>query len=196
MKKGFEVETVLAGNAALACLELFAPNLVIVDAASMRTSGRRICSTLRQVNVSLPILLIVDNDHFENQLGNANVVLAWPCTLQKIINRMRSFLPANENTIYSRGPIRLDLQERRVQCLGLQASLTPQLFKLLKVLMDHAGEVIERADLFRQVWGTEYTADTRTLDVHISWLRRVIEIDPRRPRFLKTVRKAGYRLDV
>ncbi len=62
--------------------------------------------------------------------------------------------------------------------------------------MEHPGEVVERESLFRQVWETEYTADTRTLDVHISWLREVLETDPRHPRFLKTVRGVGYRLDV
>jgi DNA-binding response OmpR family regulator len=62
--------------------------------------------------------------------------------------------------------------------------------------MKHAGEVVEREDLFRRVWNTEYTADTRTLDVHISWLRQAIEEDPRNPRFLKTIRGVGYRLDV
>jgi DNA-binding response OmpR family regulator len=62
--------------------------------------------------------------------------------------------------------------------------------------MEHRGEVIERENLFSQVWETQYTVDTRTLDVHVSWLREAIEIDPRRPRFLKTIRGVGYRLDV
>jgi DNA-binding response OmpR family regulator len=195
-KKGFEVETVTAGNAALACMALFAPTMIIVDAASMRTSGRRICNAIRQADARLPIILIVGQDYSENQTGNANVVLGWPCTLQKLFNRMRTFLPADEKTIYCRGPIRLDLQGRRVDCLGAQASLTPVLVRLLKILMDHAGEVIGRRELFRRVWDTEFTADTRTLDVHISWLRQAIEIDPHEPRFLKTVRGVGYRLDM
>jgi DNA-binding response OmpR family regulator len=62
--------------------------------------------------------------------------------------------------------------------------------------MQHAGEVLEREDIFRKVWNTEYTEDTRTLDVHISWLRQALEQDPRKPQFLKTVRGVGYRLDV
>jgi DNA-binding response OmpR family regulator len=64
------------------------------------------------------------------------------------------------------------------------------------MLMENTGEVLERKNLFRRVWKTEYTGDTRTLDVHISWLRRAIEHDPRRPRFLKTIRGVGYRLDI
>jgi len=62
--------------------------------------------------------------------------------------------------------------------------------------MEHRGEVIERKKLFSQVWETNYTDDTRTLDVHVSWLRRAIEADPEKPKFLKTVRGVGYRLDV
>jgi DNA-binding response OmpR family regulator len=83
-----------------------------------------------------------------------------------------------------------------VRCQGRETHLTPRLVELLQILMQHPGEVIERDGLFRQVWKTEYTRDTRTLDVHISWLRRVLEADPRRPRFLKTIRGVGYRLDV
>ena len=67
---------------------------------------------------------------------------------------------------------------------------------LRQQLLQHRGEVIEREELFKQVWDTNYTGDTRTLDVHISWLRRAIEMDPNHPRFLHTVRGVGYRLDV
>ena len=62
--------------------------------------------------------------------------------------------------------------------------------------MRRHGEVVQREELFRKVWNTEYTGDTRTLDVHISWLRQAIEQDPRNPEYLKTIRGVGYRLDV
>jgi DNA-binding response OmpR family regulator len=88
------------------------------------------------------------------------------------------------------------MEQRRVRCLGKKSRLTPRLVSLLRNLMEHPGVVIERAELFKQVWDTEYTADTRTLDVHVSWLREAIEVDPRQPRFLKTIRGVGYRLDV
>ena len=94
------------------------------------------------------------------------------------------------------GPVRLDVEKRIVRCLDKQTRLTPRLMRLLKTLMERKGEVVERKALFSQVWETDYTDDTRTLDVHISWLRRAIEVDPEAPKFLKTIRGVGYRLDV
>jgi DNA-binding response OmpR family regulator len=67
---------------------------------------------------------------------------------------------------------------------------------ILRILMQHPGEVVERGELFRQVWATEWAEDTRTLDVHVSWLRKALEEDPRNPQFLKTIRGVGYRLDI
>jgi DNA-binding response OmpR family regulator len=90
----------------------------------------------------------------------------------------------------------LDLEHRRVRALGKNARLTPRLATLLQILLQHRGEVIVREELFKKVWDTNYTGDTRTLDVHISWLRRAIELDPNHPKFLHTVRGVGYRLDV
>jgi DNA-binding response OmpR family regulator len=94
------------------------------------------------------------------------------------------------------GPIRLDLEKRRVRCLGKSTKLTPRLVVLLNLLMEKHGEVVEREPLFKKAWETNYTGDTRTLDVHISWLRRAIELDPENPKFLKTIRGVGYRLDI
>jgi DNA-binding response OmpR family regulator len=79
--------------------------------------------------------------------------------------------------------------------MGHEARLTPRMTHLLQVLLLHAGEAVERQNLFSEVWDTKYTADTRTLDVHISWLREALEENPRQPQFLKTIRGVGYRLD-
>jgi DNA-binding response OmpR family regulator len=67
---------------------------------------------------------------------------------------------------------------------------------LLKILMDHPGEVVEREKLFCEAWETNYTGDTRSLDVHMSWLRQAIEENPRHPKYIKTIRGVGYRLDL
>src|SRR5512140_704564 len=195
-KKGFTVESVPNGNAALARLAATVPHLVIVDAASMRTSGKRICQSLRQHTATLPVVLVLAEEPDATEKGIANVVLVQPFTLQKLINRIRPLIPAESRDVLSAGPLQLDVEQRIVRCGIRQARLTPRLVVLLKILMEHPGELIDRKELFRQVWDTAYTVDTRTLDVHISWLRQAVEEDPRHPRYLKTVRGAGYRLDV
>jgi DNA-binding response OmpR family regulator len=124
------------------------------------------------------------------------VVLHLPFTARKLLNRIIPLLPADETQILHAGPIRLNLRLKKVRCKGREARLTPRLVRLLQILMEHSGEMLRREDLFREVWNTAYVGDTRTLDVHISWLREAIEEDPRRPRFIKTVRGVGYRLDI
>jgi len=195
-KKGFIVEMVSSGSEALTRLNhSFLPDAAVVNAASLRTSGKRICHSLRGKCKDLPILLVLDPDR-EIEKVDADVVLSLPFTAQKLSNRIRHLLPGDSKSSIHAGPVRLDMEKRTVRCQGKQARLTPRLVRLLKILIDHQGEVIERRDLFSKVWETDYTEDTRTLDVHVSWLRRAIEADPESPKFLKTVRGVGYRLDI
>src|SRR5450759_479445 len=196
IKKGYQVESVPNGTAAMKRLTEVDPDLVVVDAASLRTSGKRICQTIRKELDGLPIVLLMSKTQEPIDKVDADVVLTLPFTVQKLINRFRPLLPPEEKDLLHIGLIRLNLQQKQVRCLGKQVRLTPRLVSPLRLLMEHHGEVMERELLFKLVWETEYTEDTRTLDVHISWLRHAIEMDPRHPRFLKTVRGVGYRLDI
>ena len=195
-KKDYWVEVASTGSAALARLVEVDPDLVIVNAASFRTSGKRICREIRDRANGLPIMLITKPN--QTILGEtaANVVLELPFTSRKLLNRIAPLLPGDGDNVLHIGYIRLDLERKRVRCQGREGRLTPRLTHLLQVLMQHAGEVVERQKLFSEVWDTKYTLDTRTLDVHISWLRAALEEDPREPQFLKTIRGVGYRLDV
>lgn len=197
-RKGYQVEIVSNGSEALARLKDEMVDLIIVNAASMRTSGRRICQSIRSKAANMRILLITDsnsNEHLEKE-NLVDVVLSLPFTPQKLINRIRPLLPVEPKDVVQTGALQLDPVQRRVRIGSRQASLTPRLVTLLKLLMDHHGEVVERDQLFRTVWDTDYIEDTRTLDVHISWLRQAIEEDPRNPVYIKTVRGVGYRLDI
>lgn len=194
-KKEYLVEIVPTGNAALARLVEIDPDLVVVNAASMRSSGKRICNEIRAKSDELPIVLIVSPEHANSGVASANVILELPFTSRKLLNRIAPLLPGNGKNILHVGLIRLDLELKRVRCLGREARLTPRLTHLLHVLLLHSGEAVKRQRLFSEVWETQYTADTRTLDVHISWLREAIEENPRQPQFLKTIRGVGYRLD-
>jgi DNA-binding response OmpR family regulator len=195
-KKGFEVTLVSNGGKAISCLDDgMKPDVIVVNAATLRTSGKRICQSLREKATKLPILLIPDPDR-DVEITVADVSLSLPFTVQKLSNRVRHLIPSDGKNSIHVGPIRLDVEKRMVRCAGKQSRLTPRLIRLLQILMDHRGEAVERKSLFSKVWETNYTDDTRTLDVHISWLRHAIEEDPDHPKYLKTVRGVGYRLDV
>jgi DNA-binding response OmpR family regulator len=195
-KKEYDIETAQTGSAAVARLKEYDPDMVVVNAASLRTSGKRICCELRQEVNGLPVLLISNPEQPLTDDSCAHAVLSQPFTLRKLLNAMNNLLPGDGKLLLHVGPVRLDLEKRRVRCQGREHRLTPRLAKLLQILIQKPGVVIEREDLFRQVWQTEYTGDTRTLDVHISWLREAIEQDPRNPKFLRTIRGVGYRFDV
>lgn len=194
-KKGFTVVTAKSGSDAISKLNKTSADLVVVNAASLRSSGVRICRSLRDKKDKLPIILILASRKTVAK-NTADVILNLPFTVQKLSNRITPLLPGDGKDVIQAGAIRLDTERRRVRCLGKNAKLTPRLVALLKTLIEHQGEVVEREQLFKEVWETDYTGDTRTLDVHVSWLRRAIELDPLEPKFLKTIRGFGYRLDV
>lgn len=195
-KKGYVIETVPTGKAALERMVEVCADIVVVNAASLRTSGKRICQTIREQLNGMPILLIAEQDRPVAKEVEADVVLNLPFTVRKLVNRINPLLPSDEENLLQVGSISLDIANKRVRCEKKEARLTPRLARLLTIFLQHPGEVLEREHLFREIWKTEYTGDTRTLDVHISWLRQAIEENPRKPRFLKTIRGVGYRLDI
>ncbi len=194
-KKGFDLRVAKSGTQALAQLKDADPDILVVNAASMRSSGIRICKKLQEQDASTPIILIIAPDKKVSD-DAATLVLRHPFTIQKLTNRIKPLLPSDGKNTLQTGAIRLDLDRKRVRCLGQNTRLTPRLVMLLQTLMESPGEVVEREELFKKVWETDYIGDTRTLDVHISWLRKAIEPDPTKPKFLRTIRGVGYRLDV
>lgn len=195
-KKDFKVDMAGSGKEALDRLARKRPTLVVVDAASMHSSGTRICMSIREMMDGMPIMLIREEGMEEEDLECANVVLSLPFTSRKLINRIKPLLPAKEEDLTILGPIRLDTRNKHVRCNGRKTALTPRLMHLLTMLMDKPGKVIERETLFKKVWNTDYTGDTRTLDVHISWLRQALEVDAKKPELLVTQRGVGYKLDI
>jgi len=124
-------------------------------------------------------------------------VLVLPFTIRKLLNRIKALGTPQDDNLMRAGALTLypDLQVVRIEGSKPQP-LTPNLTALLKILMQHPGQVLARDTLFRRVWQTDYVEDTRTLDVHICWLRQKIEANPKKPQRLKTVRGVGFRLDI
>jgi DNA-binding response OmpR family regulator len=189
-KRKYQVTTARSGREALDLFPSMRPDLLVLHAASLRTSGNRLSRRLREKHT--PILLIARELPSPTR-ENADEILVLPFTLRKLANRIDKMVGAGDRRI-KKGPLVLDLEYQYLQCNGNRADLTPLNMRLLQVLMEHPGEVLERDYLFRTVWETSYTGDTRSLDVHISWLRRALGAEYQD--LLKTVRGVGYRLDV
>ncbi len=162
----------------------------------MKTSGTRLCRSVRATLDGVPIVLLAPQGTRMDPGNGASLTLVHPFTPRKLLNRVSRLLPGDENFSLELGPIKLNLAQRKVRCRGTDYRLTPKQARLLEVFMHNAGRLMTREALIRQVWHTDYTGDTRTLDVHISWLRRSIEENPKHPTLLKTIRGMGYRLDL
>ena len=194
-QRGYRVLAVLTGKAALEQALVCGPDVTVLNAASMGASGTRILGSLRERLGSRPIL-VIQNGHLGERSLPADQVLQLPFTIRKLENRLRQLLPCEGAHLLKAGRVALDLTEQTVQVgRGRRVHLTPLAAGVLKELLAHAGEVVPRERLFCRVWQTDYTGDTRTLDVHISWLRKALEKDPAKPRHIRTIRGVGYRLD-
>jgi DNA-binding response OmpR family regulator len=196
VKKGYQVSYTRNGKDSHDILSTEDFDVIVIDAASLRTNGTRICTDLKNIKPQIPIILIVPHNTILNGNIDARSVLELPFTAQKLINRIKSFQPDVPKYLRIAGPIQLNLQTNYITCNGREAQATPRVVALLKNLIENKGLILDRESLFKKVWSTDYLGDTRSLDVHISWLRKVIEDDPRTPVLLLTIRGVGYKLDL
>jgi DNA-binding response OmpR family regulator len=196
LRKGYTVLQVNSGGDGLVSLNGFRPDVIVINAASLRTNGLRICSWYHNRLPSIPVILIVAEDEPIADADSVNVIMHLPFTVQKLVNRLRSFEQTFNQDILVRGPLQLNPKTRMVTYYDKSTYLTPRLTLLLQVFMQNNSQPLGREELFKRVWDTDYTGDTRTLDVHISWLRKVLEENPTNPQLIKTVRGVGYLLDL
>lgn len=173
------------------------PALVILD----RLNASRGMELYQQFQrrTKIPILLIVDRESAPLWNRQDGGILVAPFSARRLLHRVRALiaetLEEGEDTIEV-GPFRLNTARQVLQRGDSIYCLTPKQCRLLAILMRRAGHVVPRRDLIRWVWGAEAPVRSRTLDVHIRWLRRILEEDPAHPRYLETVRRVGYRFRV
>jgi len=198
-KAGHTVALFHTGTKAVAYLEKESPQLIIVNAATMRSSGTRICRRFRKVKPDISLIHIRGEEDDKEEACDADEYLQLPFTPRKLMNRVKSLLPANVFTeeVVRYGPITFFKTKRSVELDGHgETKLTPKLANLLEAFLRHPNELVTRKQLMIDVWKTDYVGDTRTLDVHIRWVREILEEDPTHPKLLITVRGRGYRLSV
>lgn len=182
-----------SGKRGLELAQHRAARLIIVDADSLHTSGQRITQQLRAALPSVPCLLIVPPPASASGIA----VSAPNVSTRKFLTQISRLLSASTPQVIASGGFLLDTAQRILTVGDQQITLNPKQCKLLEVFFTHPNEIIARATLMKQVWETDYLGDTRTLDVHIRWVRTKLQgADGRYGHTLTTVRGVGYRLDI
>jgi DNA-binding response OmpR family regulator len=195
-EQGYNVVTVSTRRDGLSKAQELLPAVIVLDIPSIRFSGRRFCEALRDADLAIPVLMLLDEGAEIDRSDGARGHVRYPISAKKLSNRVVRLLPVPDDEVLEVGDICLNLKQRRVTCCTRQSDLTPKQASLLEVFMRHSGKVLTRGFLMKQVWHTDYVGDTRTLEVHIHWLRKAIEENPRSPVYLRTVRRVGYRFEV
>lgn len=192
-KKEYSFVSACSRREALARLQANPPDLLIVDARALRFDPVHFCEMLRENDNNTPLLLILPEGQ-KLTLDPSIAVLRGNVTIRRLANRVKRLLTKSQDSdILCQGDIVLDLRQRTVTRGNAQHRLTPRQARLLEVFMRHPNRVLTRAFLMKEVWKTDFLGDTRTLEVHVHWLRKAVEDDPNHPVCLTTVRCIGYR---
>lgn len=191
----YDLVTARTRGEALAKIEEAQPAVIVLDSGSIRFSRRRFCNTLDSDGIDVPVLLLYEGNEAPAQIG-ARACLQHPFSSQKLINRISWLLPAPDGEVLSRGQLVFNVKRRSVTRGERESHLTPKQAQLLELFMRHPNEILTREFLMKRVWETDFTDDTRTLDVHIHWVREAIEEETGSPEYLHTVRGVGYRFKV
>ncbi len=214
-KEGYHVESAGSGREALEIVSEKTPDLVILDIMLPEMDGLEVCRRLRgnSQTASIPILILsARKEEFDKVLGlelGADDYMVKPFSVRELVARVRAMLrrleknadteftvnsdTSVEEKVIRSGDIILYPERHQVTVRDKECSLTHKEFALLELLMENTGKVLTRDVLLDKVWGYEVEVDTRTVDVHIRYLRQKIEVDPAKPCYVETVRGVGYK---
>jgi two-component system KDP operon response regulator KdpE len=197
---GYDVETADTAEKALAAAAMRPPEAVILDLVLPDGTGTDVCRELRKWSSAPVIVLSAVGEEREKVAAldaGADDYVTKPVGIDELLARLRAALrravPSGEPVI-SVGDLEVDLEQRDVRVDGKPVHLTPHQFDLLRVLARNAGKLLTHRMILQEVWGPGYGSESNLLQVHVSQLRRKIERDPARPRYLLTEPGAGYRL--
>jgi DNA-binding response OmpR family regulator len=167
---------------------------MVVDVASFGTAGYDLLEALRLRTGGMPYILLLEVGHGMAG-GQAEAFMTPPFTSRKLLHRLRKVAEALPSREICGGELRLDPVARTLHKGETRSRLRPKEAALLAFFMRNAGRVLTRREIMKGVWDTDYVGDTRTLNVHVRWLRLKIEKDPGNPQLLRTVRGVGFRFE-
>jgi DNA-binding response OmpR family regulator len=181
------------------------PDLIILDIMLPRLDGFSVCRILRQESAVPILMLTARQDEVDRIAGlelGADDYVAKPFSLGELLARVRAIMrrtdrqPLTNREVLDAGALRVDTGSRRAWRDGGELNLSQKEFDLLTCLIRNRGMALSRDVLLERVWGFDFLGDSRTVDVHIRWLREKVEPDPSRPVYIQTVRGVGYRFEI
>ncbi|MBX7212690.1 MAG: response regulator transcription factor [Thermoflexales bacterium] len=197
-RSGYPVTWVKTAKSALAQIAKDKPALVLIDLPSLqRIDAGRLCKAIKRAAEARVLALGGPGDSAE-KCGCEDCVdgfIPRPLKFARVLAKVVKLMPAGQAVELRCGELALRPADGVLRKRGEETKLNPKLSRLLHYFMQHQSEVITRKTLMQQVWDTTYMGDTRTLDVHVRWLRERIEDDPTDPRYLITLRRQGYRFE-
>ena len=204
--EGYEVESVGDANSALQTASNNAYDAILLDVMLPGGTGFDVCRTLRQRGVQTPILMLTARGQvFDRVVGlklGADDYLVKPFEMAELLARIEALLrrtstsaiPAGASPeTYRFGDISVDFRRAEVNKGGQKLELSAREFKLLRYFIEHRGAALTRDELLNEVWGYNAMPSTRTVDVHVAWLRQKLEDNPRHPEYIHTVHGLGYK---
>jgi two-component system OmpR family response regulator len=206
-KEGYNIVTAVDGAEALDVARREKPDLVILDIMLPKMSGFEVCRILRKETTTPILMLTAKDEEIDKIVGleiGADDYITKPFSMRELLARVGAMLrrakmvkmqPGPIEALLKVGDIEVDIGRHKASKGATMLDLTPKEFDLLAFLATNRGFVFNRDQLLEKVWGYDFAGDTRTVDVHIRWLRQKMETDPDNPKHLITVRGTGYKLE-
>ena len=208
-REAYDVHTATNGAEGLALARRLNPDLIMLDVMLPDLDGFEVCRILRR-ETSVPILMLTaKGEEIDRVVGlelGADDYVTKPFSMRELLARVRNLLRRSElameeaiatgpTELLKSGDLQVDLASHTARLDGAPLDMKPREFGLLALLVANKGRAFTRDRILERVWGHDYIGESRTVDVHIRWLREKIESDPSRPQRIITVRGVGYRFD-
>lgn len=202
-REGYALKTVADGEAGLACALKDPFDLIILDIMLPSKNGFDVCTDLRQRGVGVPILMLTARGQLADKVHGLKIgaddYLTKPFEMAELQARIEALLrrvssPRSKSLErHQFGDVCVDFRSAEITRKGKQVELSAREFQLLRYFIQHRGATLSRDELINEVWGYDAMPVTRTVDVHVAWLRQKIEPNPGRPQFILTIHRLGYK---